>query len=189
MEHITELRHLHPVKVYRYTIQPPCIGCRPISTGIRHRRHYGKLRPFDLIDDWQIIKYNPILCLIVFDYSYNAICFSVLKMPSSLKTSLRENSPIKLFRLHFLKKLPKPFIFQLIQLLFSRFFCHKSTTFLLPSKTPIGGLYYQYILFYLFDLLKKGDFSLPFPYQYSTTIFSSKNKKLSLLSTSQHLSQ
>ena len=53
----------------------------------------------------------------------------------------------------------------------------------------IGGLYYQYILFYLFDLLKKGDFSLPFPYQYSTTIFSSKNKKLSLLSTSQHLSQ
>ena len=39
------------------------------------------------------------------------------------------------------------------------------------------------------SLLKKGDFSLPFPYQYSTTIFSSKNKKLSLLSTSQHLSQ
>ncbi|EFE10662.1 hypothetical protein CLOM621_09089, partial [Clostridium sp. M62/1] len=34
---------------------------------------------------------------------------------------------------------------------------------LLPSKTPIGGLYYQYILFYLFDLSKKGYFSLPFP--------------------------
>ena len=67
-----------------------------------------------------------------------------------------------LFRLHFLKKLPKPFIFQLIQLLFSRFFCHKSTTFLLPSKTPIGGLYYQYSLLHIFDLLKKGWFSLPF---------------------------
>ena len=28
----------------------------------------------------------------------------------------------------------QPFIFELIQLLFSRFFCHKSTTFLSPLK-------------------------------------------------------
>ena len=33
----------------------------------------------------------------------------------------------------------------------------------LPSKTPIGGLYYQYSLLHIFDLLKKGWFSLPFP--------------------------
>ena len=31
-----------------------------------------------------------------------------------------------------------------------------------PSKTPIGGLYYQYSLLHIFDLLKKGWFSLPF---------------------------
>ena len=30
----------------------------------------------------------------------------------------------------------------------------------LPSKTPIGGLYYQYSLLHIFDLLKKGWFSL-----------------------------
>ena len=34
--------------------------------------------------------------------------------------------------------------------------------FCYPLKTPIGGLYYQYSLFYLFDLSKKGYFSLPF---------------------------
>ena len=97
MEHITELRHLHPVKVYRYPIQPPCIGCRPISAGIRHRGHDSKLCPLDLINDRQIIKYNPILRLIILNYGYNAICLSVLKMPLSLKTSLWKNSPIKLF--------------------------------------------------------------------------------------------
>ena len=31
-----------------------------------------------------------------------------------------------------------------------------------PLKTPIGGLYYQYSLLHIFDLLKKGWFSLPF---------------------------
>ena len=134
MEHITELRHLHPVKVYRYPIQPPCIGCRPISAGIRYRGHDSKLCPLDLINDRQIIKYNPILRLIILNYGYNAICLSVLKMPLSLKTSLWKNSPIKLFRLHFLKELPQPFIFQLIQLLFSRFFCHIPTTFFSPPK-------------------------------------------------------
>ena len=96
-------------------------------------------------------------------HSENSVALLIFWVSFPLKAPLWKHSSVKILRLHFLIELPQPFIFHLKQLLFSRFFCHKSTTFLLPSKTPIGGLYYQYILFYLFDLSKKGYFSLPFP--------------------------